>query len=91
LSDFEFFVDSQGDNIDPPNPADVQNPAQQNYFRQSISRGCTPDNAYPFSYTPHYAQYVNPVTANISNIVVVPAAMAMSWDGMKERLGMSAR
>ena len=51
------------------------NPAQSVYFKESISRGCTPNNAYPFSYRPHYAQYVDPETGNVSKIIVVPAAM----------------
>ena len=34
-----------------------------------------PNNAYPFSYHPHYAQYVDPETGNVSKIIVVPAAM----------------
>jgi len=48
-----------GDNCDPPNPADIVNPPQPNWFRQSISRGCTPNNAFPYSMQPHYAQYVS--------------------------------
>jgi hypothetical protein len=68
-----------GDNNSPSNPADQVNPAQSAYFKESISRGCTPNNAYPFSYRPHYAQYVDPETGNVSKIIVVPAAMAMSW------------
>ena len=46
-----------------------------NYFKELISRGCTPNNAYPFSYRPHYAQYVDPETGTVSKIIVVPAAM----------------
>ena len=68
-----------GDNNDPPNKAYQTNPAQSDYFSESISRGCTPDNAYPFSYTPHYAQHVDPETGKQTKMVVVPAAQAMSW------------
>jgi hypothetical protein len=68
-----------GDNNSPPNMADQVNPEQSSYFKESISRGCTPNNAYPFSYRPHYAQYVDPDTGNVSKIIVVPSAMAMSW------------
>ena len=68
-----------GDNNSPPNLADQVNPQQSSYFSESISRGVTPNNAYPFSYRPHYAQYVDPDTGNISKIIVVPSAMAMSW------------
>ena len=51
------------------------NPEQQAYFKEAISRGCTPNNAYPFSYRPHFAQYVDPDTGNVSKIIVVPSAM----------------
>lgn len=53
------------------------NPSQSSYFSESISRGCTPNNAAPFSYRPHYAQYVDPVTGYVNKIIVVPAAMVM--------------
>ena len=51
------------------------NPEQSSYFNESISRGCAPNNAHPFSYRPHYAQHVDPETGNVSKIIVVPAAM----------------
>ncbi len=51
------------------------NPQQSAYFKESISRGCTPNNAYPFSYRPHYAQHVDPSTGNVTKIIVIPAAM----------------
>lgn len=74
-----------GDNNDPPNAADQVNPAQEHYFAESISRGCTPNNAYPFSYTPHYAEHVDPETGKAARMVVVPAAQAMSWkDGYSQ-------
>ena len=42
-----LIVDVQsGDNNNPPNPADQINPPQSDWFVQSISRGCTPNNAY---------------------------------------------
>ncbi|KAJ3440172.1 alpha-amylase-related [Anaeramoeba flamelloides] len=68
-----------GDNNDPPNKADQTNPSQDNWFSSQINRGCNPNNAAPYSYRPHYAQYVDPDTAEVSKIIVVPAAMAMSW------------
>ena len=55
------------------------NPEQSKYFNESISRGCTPNNAYPFSYRPHYAQHVDPDTGNVTKIIVVPAAMVSVW------------
>jgi Glycosyl hydrolase family 57 len=68
-----------GDNNTPPNPSDQVNPAQQNWYKMSISRGVTTNNAYPFSYTPHYAQYIDPNTGQATKIIVVPSAMGMSW------------
>eukprot|EP01094_Clydonella_sp_ATCC50884_P018066 TRINITY_DN3275_c0_g1_i1.p1 TRINITY_DN3275_c0_g1~~TRINITY_DN3275_c0_g1_i1.p1 ORF type:complete len:738 (-),score=134.45 TRINITY_DN3275_c0_g1_i1:204-2321(-) len=76
----EYPYVPSGDNNNPPNPADQVNPKQDNYFNQSISRGCVPNNAYPFSYQPHYAKYVDPEDGTEYKIIVVPAAMAMSWD-----------
>lgn len=54
---------------------DKVNPEQSSYFSESISRGCTPNNAHPFSYRPHYAQYVDPENGNVAKIIVIPAAM----------------
>lgn len=68
-----------GDNNTPPNKADQVNPAQQNWFTMSVSRGCTPTNSYPFSYMPHYAKYVDPETEEEYKIVVVPSDQSMSW------------
>lgn len=68
-----------GDNNTPPNPADQVNPPQQNWYKMTISRGCVTNNAYPYSYRPHYAQYIDPATGQASKIIVVPSAMGMSW------------
>jgi hypothetical protein len=35
---------------------------------------------YPYGFTPHRAEYVDPASGAVSNLVVVPAANAMSWD-----------
>lgn len=76
----DYPYSPSGDNNNPPNQADQVNPSQSNYFKLSISRGCTPNNAYPFSYRPHYAQYIDPESGQDYKIIVVPAAMAMSWE-----------
>ena len=68
------------DSIDPPNLADQLNEASNSWISIRISRGVKPTNAVPLAYKPHYAQYVNPNTGDISKIVVVPVAMAMSWN-----------
>ncbi len=77
--DYPFVAGSGGDNIPPPNRADVRNPAQGNYNRISIDRGVSPANAVPFSYQPHYARFVDPDTGSETRIVVVPAAQSESW------------
>ena len=55
------------------------NPSQSNWFKLSVSRGVTPNNAYPFSFTPHYAKWVDPESGTEKKIAVIPSAMAMSW------------
>jgi hypothetical protein len=68
------------DNCDPPNPADRTNPAQGAWRSQTISRGVTVKTPLPFGFTPHRARYVDPATGAVSEIVVVPASNAMSWE-----------
>ncbi|MBX7247094.1 MAG: hypothetical protein K1X53_16470 [Candidatus Sumerlaeaceae bacterium] len=78
-SDFPLVLGSGGENCEPPNKADILNPAQTNYYRQQISRGCAPCNAAPFAYTPHRARYVDPNSGTANDIVIVPSAMEFSW------------
>ncbi len=68
------------DNCDPPNRADQVNPPQSDWTNHSIPRGVTLKVPYPYGFTPHRAEYVDPSTGEVSNLVVVPAANAMSWD-----------
>ena len=68
------------DNCDPPNRADQVNPAQTNWTNHTISRGVTLKVPYPFGFTPHRAEYVDPATGVVSQIVVAPAANAMGWE-----------
>jgi hypothetical protein len=68
------------DNCDPPNPADMLNPAQGHYDAISISRGVTVKTPPTFGLRPHYARYVDPETGVPSSIIVVPAANAESWN-----------
>jgi hypothetical protein len=81
-SDFPVVYGSGGINTDPPNKADQLNPAQgaSNYYRVQISRGCAPAEAYPFSLTPRRARYVNPDTGSLSQVIVIPAPQALSWE-----------
>lgn len=85
---FPLTFGSGGEMCDPPNPADILNPAQSNWFSKTIDRGCTPTNAYPFSFQPHKAKYVNPETGQEYKITVVPVAQAMSWTDGYQQYGM---
>lgn len=86
--DFPLVLGSGGVNCDPPNAADVRNPAQDTWYRVSISRGCAPANAYPFAYTPHRAKYIDPATGATYSMVVVPAAQAISWEDGYNPIGL---
>ena len=86
---FPLTFGTGGEMCDPPNPADIQNPAQPNWFSKTIERGCTPKNAYPFAYQPHKAKYVNPETGTEYKITVVPVAQAMSWSDGYQQYGTS--
>jgi hypothetical protein len=68
-----------GINCDPPNPADQVNPAQDQYYRVQIDRGCSPAEAYPYALTPRYAQHVDPGTGEISKVIVVPCSQSLGW------------
>ena len=84
--DFPVVLGSGGVNCDPPNRADMINPAvgASNYYRVQISRGCAPAEAYPFSLTPHRVQYVDPasdpVNPTVHEIIAIPASQSVSWE-----------
>ncbi len=77
-ADYPFAASA--DNCDPPNLADQVNPAQGTYTNHSISRGVSLKVPYPFGFTPHRAEFVDPGMGTVSQIVVVPAANAMGWE-----------
>jgi Starch/carbohydrate-binding module (family 53)/Glycosyl hydrolase family 57 len=70
---------SGGTASDPPNRADQLNPAQANYFRLSIDRGCSPAEAFPFGFTPRRARHIDPNTGAVSSIIAVPASQSLGW------------
>lgn len=76
---FPVIFGSGGVNCDPPNPADQLNPAQPNYYRQTISRGCGPAEAIPQSLTPHRARAVDPETGQTYELILIGASQSMSW------------
>jgi hypothetical protein len=76
----DYPYDARQDNCDPPNRADRINPAQGFYQLQTISRGVTTKVPVPYALRPHRARHVDPATGEVSSLVVVPAANAMSWN-----------
>lgn len=89
-TDFPVVFGSGGINCDPPNQADQLNPAQGDYYRESISRGCGPAEAFPFAFTPHRAGYVDPNTGQLHSIVVVPCSQSLGWRDGYSPLGLGA-
>ncbi|MBU0641369.1 MAG: hypothetical protein KKB50_21120 [Planctomycetes bacterium] len=85
---FPAVLGTGGINCDPPNLADQSNPPQNDWLRIQIDRGCSPANAYPFAYTPHYARYVDPDSGAEHKLVVVPAAQALGWKDGYSPLGL---
>ncbi len=79
-ADYPVVLGSGGVNCDPPNRADMVNPAQGNYVRYQISRGCAPAEAVPLAFTPQRAQSVDPATGQVYEIIVVPCAQGISWE-----------
>ncbi len=75
-----YPYDAGQDNCDPPNRADQWNPAQANWTNHTISRGVSLKVPYPYGFTPHRAQYIDPNTGMAAGLVVVPAANAMGWE-----------
>lgn len=78
-ANFPVIYGSGGINCDPPNKADQVNPAQSDYYRLSISRGCAPAEAYPQAFTPQRARSIDPATGQVHEIIVVPATQSLSW------------
>jgi len=78
-SNFPLTLGTGGEMCDPPNRADQINPPQSDWFSEQIDRGCSPTNAIPFAYQAHRARHVDPESGDAAEIVVVPAAMIMSW------------
>ncbi|MCB9357821.1 MAG: hypothetical protein H6505_04525 [Calditrichaeota bacterium] len=79
-ANFPLTLGTGGENCNPPNLADQLNPAQSNWRTQTISRGCSPTDAVPFGFQPHRAIYVDAQTGVADTIIVIPVAMAMSWE-----------
>ena len=88
-ANYPVVFGSGGVNCDPPNLADQLNPAQANYYRVAISRGCAPAEAYPFALTPHRAQYTDAATGAVYSITVVPCSQSLGWKDGYAPLGIS--
>lgn len=86
-TNFPVILGTGGINCDPPNAADQLNPAQNNWFRKHIDRGCSPVSAYPFGNLPHRARYVDPANGAVSEVVIVPSEQALSWNNGYAAMG----
>ena len=76
---YPLVLGSGGVNCEPPNRADQVNSPGANWFRLTISRGCSPVNAAPLAYTPHYARYIDPQTGVEHRVIAVPADQSLGW------------
>ena len=88
-ADYPVVLGSGGINCDPPNKADQINPGTHDYYRVQISRGCAPAEAYPQSLTPQRAQYIDPDTGAVHEIIVIPASQSVSWEDGYNPIGTS--
>ncbi|MAF66015.1 MAG: hypothetical protein CMJ84_10225 [Planctomycetes bacterium] len=87
---FPVELGSGGINCDPPNAADQMNPPQAHWFETGISQGCNPREAFPFAFTPHRAQYVDPDTGETSSLIVVPCCQSLGWNDGYSPMGLEA-
>ena len=79
-ADFPVQLGSGGVNCDPPNRADQVNPGGHDWFQVSISRGCGPAEALPFSFQPQRIGWVDPDTGAIETMVAVPCSQSLGWE-----------
>lgn len=71
----ENYPHTNSSNLYAPNKADQINPAiPDNQWIQLNNLWAPSKVAAPFAYRPHYTQYVDPATGEISKIVAVPGA-----------------
>ncbi len=77
--DYPVQYGSGGVNCDPPNRADQLNASGVNWYRESISRGCGPAEAYPLAMMPRRAQYIDASTGAASGVIVVPCSQILGW------------
>ena len=79
-ADFPVQYGSGGVNCDPPNRADQVNPGNNDWFRVSISRGCGPAEALPFSFQPQRIGWVDPESGAVETMVAVPCSQSLGWE-----------
>ena len=68
--------------VSPPNRADLQNEsdvgswvALQMYNEQQVTY-----NKFPFASIPHWVQYVDPDTGEVTKVAGIPVEQASSWE-----------
>lgn len=88
-ANFPVVYGTGGINCDPPNRADQLNPAQSDWFREQIDRGCSPAEAYPYAFTPQRSRCIDPATGTAYEMIVVPCSQILGWKDGYSPIGTS--
>lgn len=76
---------STGENLFPPNPADQRMPNSTVKNWVGLNGVWDPSKvSVPYGYQPHYVQYTNPITGEVSKIIAVPGAR---YEGVEDARG----
>ena len=82
LKDYPYLDDLGIDTlVSPPNRADLQNTSDEGDWKALAMEHeqQTTYNKFPFATTPHWVQYVDPETGEVSRIAGIPVEQAGSW------------
>lgn len=94
LKDYPYLDDLGKDTlVSPPNRADLQNTSDEGDWKALAMEHeqQTTYNKFPFATTPHWVQYVDPETGEVSRIAGIPVEQAGSWlEGWEGQAGPSA-
>ncbi len=83
LLDYPYLNDPGVDcMISPPNRADLQNssPTGEWVAIQMFNEQQVTHNKFPFASIPHWVQYVDPETGEVSRVAAIPVEQASSWE-----------
>ena len=83
LLDYPYLNDPGADTLSsPPNRADLRNTSNSGKWKsvQMFNEKQVTRNKFPFASTPKRSFYVDPSTAEISDVVAIPVEQASSWE-----------